>query len=131
MAYEKHTWSCGETVTAEHLNHMEDGIAEGGGGSEPMIVTVAQRSGEENFYMDKTFGEIRNAFTNGQSIIVIHDQSVESETNMSISRVTAVKYYTSGQSVQGDVRADFTFNVYSSEPPYTLEALDALYPSFN
>lgn len=29
MAYEKHTWSCGETVTADLLNHMEDGIAEG------------------------------------------------------------------------------------------------------
>lgn len=32
MAYEKHTWSCGETVTAELLNHIEDGIAESGGG---------------------------------------------------------------------------------------------------
>lgn len=31
MAYEKHEWVCGETITAEALNHMEDGIAEGGG----------------------------------------------------------------------------------------------------
>ena len=28
MAYEKHTWSCGETVTANQLNHMEDGISQ-------------------------------------------------------------------------------------------------------
>ncbi len=28
MAYEKHNWSCGETVTAELLNHMEEGIAD-------------------------------------------------------------------------------------------------------
>ena len=27
MAYEKHNWSCGETVTAELLNHLEEGIA--------------------------------------------------------------------------------------------------------
>ncbi len=28
MAYEKHTWACGEVVTAEKLNQMEDGIAD-------------------------------------------------------------------------------------------------------
>lgn len=27
MAYEKQTWSKGDTITAEKLNHMEDGIA--------------------------------------------------------------------------------------------------------
>lgn len=27
MAYEKQTWVCGETITAEKLNHIEDGIA--------------------------------------------------------------------------------------------------------
>lgn len=26
MAYEKQTWECGDTITAEKLNHMEDGI---------------------------------------------------------------------------------------------------------
>lgn len=31
MAYEKHTWVCGETITADKMNHIEDGIAEGGG----------------------------------------------------------------------------------------------------
>lgn len=30
MAYEKQTWACGDTITAEKLNHMEDGIAQGG-----------------------------------------------------------------------------------------------------
>ena len=28
MSYEKQTWVVGETITAEKLNHMEDGIAE-------------------------------------------------------------------------------------------------------
>lgn len=27
MAYEKQTWNKGDTITAEKLNHMEDGIA--------------------------------------------------------------------------------------------------------
>lgn len=32
MAYEKQTWVCGETITADKLNHMEDGIAQASGG---------------------------------------------------------------------------------------------------
>lgn len=32
MAYEKQTWVCGDVVTADKLNHMEDGIAECCGG---------------------------------------------------------------------------------------------------
>lgn len=32
MAYTKQTWQTGETITAEKLNHMEDGIAGAGGG---------------------------------------------------------------------------------------------------
>lgn len=34
MAYEKQTWECGETITADKLNHMEEGIssANSGGG---------------------------------------------------------------------------------------------------
>ena len=31
MAYEKQTWTCGETITADKLNHMEDGIENCGG----------------------------------------------------------------------------------------------------
>lgn len=30
MAYEKQTWTTGEVITEEKLNHMEDGIAGGG-----------------------------------------------------------------------------------------------------
>lgn len=29
--YEKQTWVTGETITEDKLNHMEDGIATGGG----------------------------------------------------------------------------------------------------
>ena len=32
MAYEKQTWVCGETITADKLNHMEDGIEQCCGG---------------------------------------------------------------------------------------------------
>lgn len=32
MAYEKQEWKCGDSITAEKLNHMEDGIANAGRG---------------------------------------------------------------------------------------------------
>lgn len=31
MAYERQTWTCGETITADKLNHIEEGLANSGG----------------------------------------------------------------------------------------------------
>lgn len=31
MSYEKNTWQTGDVITANKLNHIEDGIANGGG----------------------------------------------------------------------------------------------------
>ena len=42
MAYEKQTWANGDLITAEKLNHMEDGIAQGGGGVLTVNVTVTE-----------------------------------------------------------------------------------------
>lgn len=58
MAYTKQTWTTGDTITASKLNHMEDGIAEGGGGG-ALIVT------EVDSTLDKTFAEIYNALSSG------------------------------------------------------------------
>lgn len=38
MAYDKHTWQCGETITAEKLNHIENGIASSGGMDYDLII---------------------------------------------------------------------------------------------
>ena len=35
MAYVKQNWKNGDIITADKLNHMEDGIAEGGGSVQP------------------------------------------------------------------------------------------------
>ena len=49
MAYEPKTWQCGEVVSAEALNHIEQGIADAssGGGTEDRT-TVALRYLEES-----------------------------------------------------------------------------------
>lgn len=40
MAYDKNVWNCGDEITAEKLNHMEDGIANAGGGgsADPVFI---------------------------------------------------------------------------------------------
>lgn len=56
MSYEKQTWVTGETITAEKLNHMEDGISAG--------AMVLHYDSEEGHF-DKTFNEVRQAIENG------------------------------------------------------------------
>lgn len=63
MAYDKYTWQTGEVITQEKLNHMEDGIADMGGGG-MLIVNVISPENEPS-YLDKTWQEIHDAFLSG------------------------------------------------------------------
>lgn len=63
MAYEKHTWSTGETITADKLNHMEDGIANSGGS---LVVHV-----DDNDTLDKTWQEIYDALSAGTYVVCL------------------------------------------------------------
>lgn len=55
MSYDKQTWQTGDVVTSAKLNHMEDGIAAGGGGV--LVVNVDDETGT----LDKTWQEIADA----------------------------------------------------------------------
>lgn len=79
MAYEKQTWECGETITAEKLNHIEDGIADasngGGGGTAPLIVREESvqdcpsgYSGSGVHIMNVTFQQVLDAVNAGQQV---------------------------------------------------------------
>lgn len=89
MAYEKQTWQCGDVVTADKLNHIEDGIANSGGGGTPLIVTFTEE-GEEcerggtavKATCSHSWQEIYDALTNGTPV---WSKTVESEG----SRVTS------------------------------------------
>ena len=61
MSYEKQTWKTGDTITADKLNHIEDGI------STYMIRITDQldSSGSTiSSIIDKTWNELRDAFLN-------------------------------------------------------------------
>lgn len=67
MAYEKTTWSTGDVVTAEKLNKLEDGVQNVGDST--FVVNV--EFGVNGFICDKTWAEILNAGTNGESIVLV------------------------------------------------------------
>lgn len=67
MAYEKQTWVCDETITADKLNHMEDGIANASSG-EHFVVTFTT-SDLETATADKTYAEIAEAFNSGKHLV--------------------------------------------------------------
>lgn len=70
MSYEKHTWETGETITAEKLNNIEDGIASASGGdSRVFYVNIQGRPGSATF--DKTFDEMLEAYNNGKLVAFV------------------------------------------------------------
>lgn len=62
MAYTKQTWNNGDIITADKLNHMEDGIASGG--TLIVHITYGSESSTDAQVMDKTVQEILDAFPN-------------------------------------------------------------------
>ena len=61
MAYVKQTWSCGDEISAEKLNHMEDGIFSANSGGGTALVVKFQ---EDGITLDHTWQEIFDAFPN-------------------------------------------------------------------
>lgn len=68
MAYTKTTWNTGDVITAEKLNHMEDGIASGG----VLLVNVTPTSETEGT-ADKSYSEILEALQNGQIPVMFNE----------------------------------------------------------
>lgn len=65
MSYEKQTWNTGDLITAEKLNHLEDGVESG---DLFYIVTFSDAS-EEGHVSDKTYAQIKAAYDAGKIII--------------------------------------------------------------
>ena len=70
MAYERQTWTCGETITADKLNHIEEGLANSGGGTGETLVVSMVENEDESTSLDKTWQEIHDAFPN---VVLVDD----------------------------------------------------------
>lgn len=69
MSYEKQTWATGDVITAEKLNHMEDGIA--GDEANKFIVNITD-NGDSTYSSDKTAKEIYEANESGMTPVAIY-----------------------------------------------------------
>ena len=75
MSYEKQNWKNGDVITESKLNHMEDGIAGGGG----VLVVNATTEGQTTT-LDKTWHEIDTAYKGGFNVIIVVDKSLDDPT---------------------------------------------------
>lgn len=66
MSYTPTQWQTGDTITAEKLNNMESGIENA---NEPFIVTLTPTAADMSGTMDKTVGEIYEAWMAGKRIV--------------------------------------------------------------
>jgi len=87
MAYTKQTWTCGDEITADKLNHIEDGIENAGGGTDTLIIRV-DRVEETTTYYDHTWQEVHDALEIGKRCVVISPVSIEAdEYNPAVSGI--------------------------------------------
>lgn len=76
MAYEMHEWVCNEPITADKLNHMEQGIVEAQNDeSDDVLIiredTEATTSSKRVF--DKTWQQVYDALQNGTRVIGMNE----------------------------------------------------------
>lgn len=93
MSYTKQTWQTGETITANKLNHMEDGIAN----NNVMIVRIADET-EDTFIYDKTWQEVTNALKNGIPVYILEATEEVEEQNTYFKPIIGSEIATTGSS---------------------------------
>lgn len=104
MSYEKQTWQTGDVITANKLNHMEDGIADGGGGG-VFVIEISDTGGL--YTLSKTWKEINDAFTSGKQCIAIYE---DLEDTYPFSNYYSLGYMTySGGPSPGDTNYNVQF----------------------
>ena len=74
MAYEPNVWKCGDTITADQLNRLEQAVAElsqGGGQSGALVVRQQEEQSIVGVTLyDKTWEEVFDASSNGQLVTI-------------------------------------------------------------
>lgn len=102
MAYEKYTWQTGETITAEKLNHIEDGISDIEGGSSGgdsngfFVIRTIDYDLDEGTWsrVNKTFSQIADAMQQGMLPVLFIGEG---------SEIVTVLYFQSTNG-EGEVR---------------------------
>ena len=111
MSYEKQTWQNGDTITAEKLNHMEDGI----NNSSQLMVVGSKDDGTQ---LNKTWKQIRDHLLSGGIVV----SSGGSSSNVTSDIVTIC------QNIMNSYTVTFMNLEHSVKTTYTTDNEDG-YPA--
>ncbi len=115
MSYIKQTWVDGDIVTAEKMNHIEDGIEAGGVDTTGVLfVTIGALPNATGYEFSLTYNQISSAIGNGQSVIA------KFNTRGSDNKISLTEYFSLYSVNWENEDISFvkdTFNSYAS-PPY-------------
>lgn len=70
MAYVPTNWKTGDTITADKLNNIENGIASSGGGGGGGALILEPEATETDMNLKTSYNVIKNAFLSGKNIIL-------------------------------------------------------------
>lgn len=90
MAYERHTWECGEEITADKLNHMESGIELAGGGSITVFEITDDPNCENGLVADTTLNDVAEAMQKGVVAFNYINQSTHIFTCYIVCGITTI-----------------------------------------
>lgn len=75
MSYEKQTWATGDTITAAKLNHMEDGIGQGGAGG--VLIETTWDLSNYAYYTTQYTGAEVEAMVKAGTHVIVHTPAAE------------------------------------------------------
>ena len=104
MSYEPTVWQTGDTVTAEKLNKLEQGVANAGG------ILIVTQSGSP-LTLDKTWQEINSALL---PLLVVTITGEEGGTEKHVITITSI-YGNDGEEPYYDVQ--FKNDIYECSSP--------------
>jgi hypothetical protein len=90
--YIPHTWTSGETITADKMNHLEQGIGSGGGGIFLVRMTMIEDGNSHSMMLDKTAGEIINASESGKLVLIQAEQAYDDAWMKRMSILLQIAY---------------------------------------
>ena len=115
MSYEKQTWQKGDVITADKLNHMENGIDTAGSdsGSALFVIELKFISDESNhwFQLVTPFADIQQAYSDGKVMIV---KVVQEFTGECMYTLNNLSYGVSYDELTGIQCAENTVSVYNN-----------------
>lgn len=100
MSYEKQTWQTGDVITANKMNHMENGIVNAGGSGGGLIVIFTTEDSGSSYTADKTFQEVYTALVD---MMPVYGYYGDTENGYQPIQFHGGHYYTDGDGERGAV----------------------------